>query len=297
MLLSNQQFYGHSALKTAYTREDVLDGHVVKINPALITITDGLVNSVPVDQLQRKIYEHVAYLRVHGVHTFHIDINFEDYRGYSQSRPDMNARVFTPDFLRDLNKCAQAAGAFLNLHLLTNFPQTRLREYATVGAGAICFQLDSVQKPERLVELVDYILDLGACASPVIETVGTEDIEPLPFETVQALLEPVLPRIGMLTFQAAATATRTMLRTGMLDRNALQSYLNALRRGFNGTVQIQGGITTHTVREAVRLGAEFLVCGTQIFRNREGQTPPSIIEAMLMEAAQALGNEMTTTIQ
>ena len=47
-------------------------------------------------------------------------------------------------------------------------------------------------------------------------------------------------------------------------------------------------ITPSTIREAVKFGAEFLVSGTQIFRNQKGLAPPDVIDIMLMEAAKAL---------
>ena len=54
---------------------------------------------------------------------------------------------------------------------------------------------------------------------------------------------------------------------------------------LGGTFQIQGGITTETIGDAMRLGAEFLVCGTQIFRNSQGLIPPQVVDRLLAEAA------------
>jgi hypothetical protein len=41
MTTAAQAFYGLSSLGT-YTRKDVLAGRIIKINPALVVLTDGL---------------------------------------------------------------------------------------------------------------------------------------------------------------------------------------------------------------------------------------------------------------
>jgi pentose-5-phosphate-3-epimerase len=105
---------------------------------------------------------------------------------------------------------------------------------------------------------------------------------------VRELLKPVLPAIGMLTLQAAGTASRSKRPAGHFAREALASFLTILRESFTGTLQIQGGITTQTIGQAVQLGAEFLVCGTELFHNREQGAPRAVIDALLTEAANAL---------
>jgi pentose-5-phosphate-3-epimerase len=92
----------------------------------------------------------------------------------------------------------------------------------------------------------------------------------------------------MLTFQAAATAARSNHPAGVFARDAVLAYLAPLKPAFAGTIQFQGGITTETVGAAVGVGAEFLVAGTQIFRNRGGLTPPQVVDALRRAAAAAL---------
>jgi len=136
--------------------------------------------------------------------------------------------------------------------------------------------------------MVDAVLKIGACASPVIETVGSGATAPAEPNAVLNLLRPALPQIGMLTFQAAATASRSNTSEGAFTSNTARSYIDFLRPEFHGTVQVQGGITTRTIGEVVRLGVEFLVCGTEIFRNPEGRSPATVIAGMLAAAARAL---------
>jgi pentose-5-phosphate-3-epimerase len=266
----------------------VLGGQVIKINPALITITEGLIAEKTSEELQHRVVEQVVRLLSQGVRTFHVDVNFEDYSGFSASRPDLNGSIFSPRFLHSLNTLVHASGAFLNLHLLTDFPSRHLAEYASVGAGAICFQLDAVPHDRELARLLALIQDLGACASPVIETVGSDNLKPPGMDAVLMLLEPFLSQIGMLTFQVAGTASRTHSPAGRLAKEQAISYIAPMREMFGGAIQLQGGITTQTIGDAVRLGAEFFVCGSEVFRNRRGRPPEKVIDDMLRRAAEVL---------
>lgn len=268
---------------------DVFGGEVVKINPALITITDGLVATTPPETLRRRVRKQVSeLLESEKVRTFHLDVNFEDYGGFGRDKPDINTSVFTPNFVSELNELVRSRGAFLNLHLLTDHPERRLREFEDAGVGAVCFQAEVVDEAQQLEELVEQIVGLGACASPVIETVGTDSFVPPPKEEVLALLEPVLPRVGMLTVQATGTASRSNTPAGIFDREHVRSYLEIISERFEGAIQMQGGIRTDTVAEAVKLGAEFLVCGTDIFHNRDRLRPLEVINLMLEEMARGL---------
>lgn len=282
-----QQFFSLSSLKS-YARQDILEGRVIKINPALVTIIDGLVGKTKHSELQERILKTVAGLVQDKVQTFHVDINFEDYSGFGNTRPETNTAVFTPSFLSSLNDLVRANNRFLNLHLLTSRPKERLSQYEKTEFGAICFQLDSAQNIRYLNELIDMILGMGACASPVIETVGSENLQPKSREEVLEFVRPFFDKIGMLTFQMEKTASRSSSSLGMLDRNEAKDYISFVKRDFHGTIQMQGGITTNTISKAIRLGAEFLVCGTQIFRNKENHDPKRVIREMLLEAAKTL---------
>ena len=66
-----------------------------------------------------------------------------------------------------------------------------------------------------------------------------------------------------------------------------------LRTRFAGTVQIQGGITTLTIGDAVRLGADFVVCGSELFRSPAGLAPAEVVAALLTAAADVLAPGLT----
>lgn len=288
MLSPGQQFYSTSALTPSVTRADILAGRVIKLSPALITLTDGRIGTVPVPVLQRAVLGRVDDLGACGVHSWHVDITFADYGGFGGRGPDRNAAVFSPEFVEQLIERVQPHGGWVTLHLLTGQPAERLRAYAHLPLGAVCFQLDAVREPGALTDLVAQINGLGACASPVIETVGNDTLVPDTPERVQESLEPVLTQVGMLTLQAAGTAARTSLPAGLFAHDQLARYLAVLRPGFGGTIQVQGGITTQTIGAAAGLGAEFIVVGTQLFHSRAGLTAPEMVAAFHAAAADGL---------
>jgi pentose-5-phosphate-3-epimerase len=222
------------------------------------------------------------------IFTVHVDDNYPDYHGYLSDKPDINTQVFSPAFVGSLNKSVRSGGRFLNLHLLTDNPLQRLREYDQFNLGAVCFQLDVISKARQLEKLVDTIVRTDACASPVVETVGSENLTPPSIGEVETLLEPVSSKVGMLTFQVAGTAARSSQKAGAFEGHVLRDYVSSARRIFGGTLQFQGGIKRDTIGDAVRLGAEFLVTGTEIFRNRDWHSPAQVIDQMAVHAARAL---------
>jgi pentose-5-phosphate-3-epimerase len=282
-----QAFYSQSALPLT-SKKAVLDGRVIKINPALITLTDGKIKSIDPSDLQAWVYQQVKKLLQSKIFSVHVDVNYPDYRGYPIDKPDINTDAFSPAFVGTLNDLLRSQGKFLNLHLLTDHPLKRLQEYDQLQLGAVCFQLEVISNVQQLENLVNYINRRGACASPVIETVGSGNMIPKPINEVMGLLTPTLPKIGMLTFQGAGTASRSSQTAGMFARDVVGEYIETAQKTFRGTIQLQGGVTTATVGDAVLLGAEFLVCGTEIFHHPDGVSPSEVIDQMLQNASIAL---------
>ncbi|WP_026885432.1 hypothetical protein [Clostridium beijerinckii] len=281
-------FYGTSALRF-YNKKDIINGKVIKINPALITILDKLDKSLDTNTIQEKVIEEVEILLNHGnIKTLHVDINFDDYSNFGSNGPSVNSHIFSISFLERLDALVRLHEAFLNIHLLTDYPKIHIKDIKHIKVGAVCFQLEVVKDYQELKEIINEIIEIGACVSPVIEVVGTDKFIP---KTKKEILEFVLPfqdKIGMLTFQVEATGARSSNSSGMLNSKEIEEYINYFTRNFDGTIQIQGGITAETIRSAIKLGSEFLVCGTEIFNNKLGYSSVDVIENMLKEADKAL---------
>ena len=97
-----QAFYSQSTLGLT-SKKAILDGRVIKINPALITLTDGKIESHSPDELQALVYQQVENLAKSKIFTVHVDVNYPDYGGYPMARPDINTDVFSPGFVGRLN--------------------------------------------------------------------------------------------------------------------------------------------------------------------------------------------------
>ncbi len=285
--MSAREYYHASTLLNP-TREQILAGDIIKINPALITLIDGLVGQKPVGELQALIFDQVSTLLAHKIRTFHVDVIYPEYRSVIGKQANTTSMIFTADFVTQLNRFVRAKDGFINLHLVTTFPYKRLRAFERSGVGAICFQLDSIPNRGTLIELMARIIEMDALPSPVIETVGTQTLAPKSPAEVFDFLKPVLSQAGMLTFQAARTGSRSNQPEVSFALDTFQAYLAPFQNDFKGTCQVQGGITTDTIGAAVTAGAEFLVCGTQIFHNTEGIAPTQVIDQLLEAAADAL---------
>lgn len=264
-------YYRQSPRRQAFHREDVLAGRVIRINPALITLLDGQNGAMPSWIATQHVLTRANHPLQHKIETVHVDIVYPDFGGAPPTD-----HIFTLGFVITM----AALGVHINLHLLTYDIERAMQPFLKLPVGAICFQLDAATG--RLPQIVAAIEAAGICPSPVIETVGTPERPPLPPEAVAELLTPL--HIDMLTIQAAGTASRSDQAAGTFDAEAVRRYLAAL--DFAGVLQLQGGITIETVPTAVRLGADLLVCGTQLFKHPDGIE--AAIDAMLVAAADTL---------
>lgn len=277
------RFYSPAVLPA--TAKYMAAGRVVRLNPALITLLDGRIDAVPVAVLQQEVTKQVRHLLSHGkVMTFHCDINFPDYGGFGEPAPCSNQAVFTPDFLTTLAANIRRQGGYLNLHMLTDQPLERWREYQGVSPAAVCYQLDAVADPQYHRELLERINASGSCASPVIEIFGSAGRDALTAAATFSQVQPFLAELPLLTFQAEATAARSTFAAGGLASAVVRDYIAYYKKRYTGAIQLQGGIKLNTIRDAAALGADFLVCGTVIFRTGTNK-PAEMVDRLLQELA------------
>ncbi|MHA1992263.1 MAG: hypothetical protein ACW98A_14925 [Candidatus Hodarchaeales archaeon] len=212
-MTERQEFYKPSP-SIQITLENVIRGRIIKISPAIVTVTDAVIGVFPPEFIQKKVYDQVTELLTANVKSFHCDINFADYSGFGHNRPIINTNIFTPRFLEILNDTIRSNNGFLTLHLITDNPQHAFEEYKHIRIGAVCFQLEIMKNLGQLEDFIDQLLSIGVCISPVIETIGSENLLPMSEEEYLTFLEPFLHKIGMLTFQAASTASRSNISVG-----------------------------------------------------------------------------------
>ncbi|CUH94567.1 hypothetical protein P22_0633 [Propionispora sp. 2/2-37] len=279
MVQQVQDFYTVSPLPV--TAEHVLAGRIVRINPALVTLLDGRLDTTPVRQLQDEVFLQVRkLLQQKKIKTFHVDINVSDYSGFGNNRPGDNTAVFDPDFLAELNREIRRCDGYLNVHFLTNDPLKQLEQYRKLEECAICYQLEVLADDAVHRRLLRLIERQGSCASPVLEIFGPGNSAAVPRKKTYATIKPFFSELAMLTFQAEQTAARSTSAQGALATQPVREYISFFRRQFSGAIQIQGGVKRATIAAAAALGADFLVCGTDIFRSRE-HSPEEMVDILL----------------
>ncbi|WP_411709673.1 ribulose-phosphate 3-epimerase [Corynebacterium sp. LaCa116] len=143
----------------------------------------------------------------------------------------------------------------LDVHLMIQEPEKWVETYAKAGADCIIFHVEAVESQEAAVALARTIRDLGVRAGFSIKP-GTP-IEPWldvleHFDEV--LVMSVEPGFGGQSFMPA-----------QLDKvRALRAAID--QRGLDMTIEIDGGISRDTIRQAAEAGCDAFVAGSAIYK-------------------------------
>lgn len=143
----------------------------------------------------------------------------------------------------------------LDVHLMIQEPEKWVETYAKAGADCIIFHVEAVESQEAAVALARTIRDLGVRAGFSIKP-GTP-IEPWldvleHFDEV--LVMSVEPGFGGQSFMP-----------DQLDKvRALRVAID--QRGLDMTIEIDGGISRDTIRQAAEAGCDAFVAGSAIYK-------------------------------
>ena len=143
----------------------------------------------------------------------------------------------------------------LDVHLMIQEPEKWVETYAKAGADCIIFHVEAVESQEAAVALARTIRDLGVRAGFSIKP-GTP-IEPWldvleHFDEV--LVMSVEPGFGGQSFMP-----------DQLDKvRALRAAID--ERGLDMTIEIDGGISRDTIRQAAEAGCDAFVAGSAIYK-------------------------------
>lgn len=146
----------------------------------------------------------------------------------------------------------------LDVHLMIQEPEKWVETYAKAGADCIIFHVEAVESQEAAVALARTIRDLGVRAGFSIKP-GTP-IEPWldvleHFDEV--LVMSVEPGFGGQSFMPA-----------QLDKvRALRAAID--QRGLDMTIEIDGGISRDTIRQAAEAGCDAFVAGSAIYKQED----------------------------
>lgn len=140
-------------------------------------------------------------------------------------------------------------------HVMTTNPEVYLEEFKRVGADVVTMHIEAVPDPtsafRRAAELD---LDLGLVVSP-----------PTPFEAVVPWIEKCRMVVVMSVhpgFGGQAFITDVLEKVAQA-RKWVDSH------DLFADIQIDGGITVETARQAAMAGANVLVAGSAVFRQND----------------------------
>ncbi len=140
----------------------------------------------------------------------------------------------------------------LDVHLMIDEPERYVGPFADAGANSVTFHAEACENG-RLPAVIDAIRARGLrCGVSLKPATPLEALSAALKSVDMVLLMTVNPGFGGQAFM----------------REVLPK-IEALRRGWAGDIQVDGGINRETSREAVGAGANVLVAGTAIFGKKD----------------------------
>ena len=139
----------------------------------------------------------------------------------------------------------------LDVHLMIAEPEKFITSFAEAGADLITFHIEACKDPKKLVSMIKgYGKRVGVSIKPkTLVAALTDDILR---DVDLVLVMTVEPGFGGQSF----------------IREALPK-IGELRKRFKKDVEVDGGITIETAKEAVSAGANVLVAGTAVFGSKD----------------------------
>ena len=136
-----------------------------------------------------------------------------------------------------------------DVHLMISNPLQYAKDFADAGADIICFH---VECDSNIKETLDEIHSLGKKAALAVKP-GTDIDAVIPYldELAMVLVMTVEPGFGGQSFMQGVMPKIEKLRA----------------IGFEGDIEVDGGINPETIKIAARAGANVFVAGSAVFKS------------------------------
>lgn len=139
----------------------------------------------------------------------------------------------------------------LDVHLMVEHPEHYIDEYATLGARLFAFHPEATVHVQRhLVHIREAGMQAGLVLNPSTPVTWLDEVVD---DLDLVLVMSVNPGFGGQAYIPASTSKIARVRA-LLDRHHSAAHL-----------EVDGGITTATIGEAHRAGADTFVAGTAVF--------------------------------
>ena len=159
----------------------------------------------------------------------------------------------------------------MDCHLMISDPDRYIRAFREAGAGMISVHQEACPHLDRTL---GYIRDCGAAAGAVINPAT-------PVETLNEVLESVNYVLVMSVnpgFGGQQFIPHSLDKIGRLARMREE-------RGLEFLIEVDGGIGSDNVLEAVQAGADVIVAGSSVFHSAD---PAAAVELLLKRAETAM---------
>ncbi len=155
--------------------------------------------------------------------------------------------------LPELQAISKGTDMFLDIHLMMNNPALYIRNFAKSGADLITFHLESMSDPFTTIQTIrEYQKKAGISIKP-----RTPAKALLPFldDIDVILVMTVEPGFGGQSYMHDVTPKIAEIRNMIQDKNI--------------KIEVDGGIDNTTAPEAISAGADILVSGSYLFKQKD----------------------------
>lgn len=155
---------------------------------------------------------------------------------------------FGSQFVQSVRSCTQLP---LDVHLMTEHPQSHFQTFAEAGATAITFHVETCVHSHRFIQ---QLKDLGVLA-------GISLVPSTPVHTIVELL-PIVDLVLVMTVNPGYGGQQII--PSCINKITQLSQIRSERR-LAFRISVDGGVTVDNSPTLVRCGADILVAGSTIF--------------------------------
>ncbi len=182
---------------------------------------------------------------------------------------DVMDGIFVPDIsfgmpvISSIRKCTDIV---FDVHLMIDRPERYIREFADCGANLINFHLEAVEDVTGAIQRIRFLgRKAGISISP---------------RTPARAVEPYLKLVDMVLVMTVEPGFGGQkLIPECLDK-VREVRAMVLEKGLRTDIEVDGGIRIDNVEQALEAGANIVVSGSAVFRDRISDNVRNFLEKM-----------------
>lgn len=192
-----------------------------------------------------------------------------EHAGAKYLHIDVMDGVFVPDIsfgmpvISSIRKCTDI---YFDVHLMIDRPERYIKEFADCGANLINFHLEATEDVVGTIQRIRFLgRRVGITISP---------------ETPARAVEPYLKLVDMVLVMT--------VKPGFGGQKLIPECLDKVRevramvleKGLRTDIEVDGGIRVDNVNLALEAGANVIVAGSAVFKNRISDNVRDFLEKM-----------------